>query len=1300
MTDPVGNVTSYTYGDSSHPYNPTSIVQRAPSGQTINSIQIGYTNTGGAFGLTSSFNKNGSITTFTYDKHGFPSSQTLKTGTQDPDIITTLTSNNRGDITSSTDTLGQKKKYFYDPLSRPTGVEVYDTTESLIDWHFNYYNDNGEIEWEQGARLNPVDYTHYDYDRAGHLLNKTIWLSTASAHWIGEGVDSGDLASTCYIYDPQGNCSSIIDPNGHKTVMTYDPLGNMLSRSLGDGAAQESFSYEPGGKIATHTTILGGKEFYSYTSTGLVQSVSRSDGTTMNCRYDLSGRLVEERASHGPSCSITYEGNSIKRTFSTSGSNLGSTHETYDGRGNLLEQTDLAGNTWKYSYDGLNRITQEEGPATSERSAHQAISHFYSLNFESLVNNIGEWINQSFDAIGRPILTTAFNQDGTIAQNISNHYSGDHQSVATSVGTSSNAITTTTYTDSRGLPIIVEHADGYKICSYDANGNKISFTDKEKGTTSYTYDALNHLTSETRPGGAVIKYTFNEVGELLKRSMPQGLIEQNSYNPSGQKTASSLIGSDGSTTRNYSYSYTNGVLSSIKDPRGLMTSINYDGWGHPTSIVSSGSSIPEQNQQTTYSYDPRGLLTSVAQSYASTSTGTSTLVSRGYDGYGQLTSETTSLNGTTLSSWNQTWDEAGRRVTLSSNIDSNRVPQYHFSYNALGLMTSSQNGSGTCSYTYADNGLLSGKSSPFGTLILARDNLGRIGEEAIERNSDKAMLLYEHLDWKSNDLLLDYKVLGSSLGLLQETRSYNYSSDNRIAQESFTMFNSSNEQALPNGPQIAQYLFDETAFLKFNSGKLNSLGVRTTQVINNKIGNCVTGENSFAQVTQANTYLFGICYDWMLRYDDSGNLINHSLENLTDQHLTWDSFNRLVGVEQKSTLANNFNAQWSKNYSWKTVYDGLGRRIRTTSGSDTIKYYYDPEVEFLELGHSVNGSLSWNLYGPDRTGTYGGAQGIGGLECTYDEGAGITCDHVKNFFGDTVGVYTDTQAAVYPSVLGGYGAMPGSSVGGNLEPQWRGHYIDATGFVSMGARYYDPVDGRFLSPDPLGHDASLSLYDYCNGDPVNGLDPDGRCVEGYTSGYNGGLFAEHENLTQQVAGLVGAAASYHDTLPLALARDYNNAPEGYGKGVARNATFLGNWMAGTLPSTIVYDQNSPETMDMRSSPGAAQIRNDFIKTGEVTRPKLGYGTFQAAKETLPNPSQWAGTALEVGGFDGASITNNGDATATFIVKNRAGAKSFLYHLLPDMPTSWGNVPMHNVEQKFIWTEPIGPISPGPSKKSP
>jgi RHS repeat-associated protein len=61
---------------------------------------------------------------------------------------------------------------------------------------------------------------------------------------------------------------------------------------------------------------------------------------------------------------------------------------------------------------------------------------------------------------------------------------------------------------------------------------------------------------------------------------------------------------------------------------------------------------------------------------------------------------------------------------------------------------------------------------------------------------------------------------------------------------------------------------------------------------------------------------------------------------------------------------------------------------------------------------------------------------------------------------------------------------------------WRGHRIDPTGFYYLGARYYEPTSGRFLSPDPKGQAASMSLYDFCNGDPVNGFDPDGRCNDG------------------------------------------------------------------------------------------------------------------------------------------------------------------------------------------------------------
>ena len=61
---------------------------------------------------------------------------------------------------------------------------------------------------------------------------------------------------------------------------------------------------------------------------------------------------------------------------------------------------------------------------------------------------------------------------------------------------------------------------------------------------------------------------------------------------------------------------------------------------------------------------------------------------------------------------------------------------------------------------------------------------------------------------------------------------------------------------------------------------------------------------------------------------------------------------------------------------------------------------------------------------------------------------------------------------------------------------WRGKRIDPSGFYYMGARYYDPNAGRFISPDPLGHAASIDLYSAFAGDAVNNFDPDGRGGKG------------------------------------------------------------------------------------------------------------------------------------------------------------------------------------------------------------
>ncbi len=1086
-TDTLEKITSYLYNESQQP----TTVTVSAAGHNISSTQLQYTNVGGACGLISSIVQDGSTSSYSYDAHGFLAMKTVATGTADPQITTTYKSNRRGEIVSETDSIGRIKKYSYDNLGRRTGVEIYDAHNELVDAHFNFYNGNGEITWEQGAHYNPADNRYSDYDRAGHLIHQLTWLAQASPD--GSCVIDGGVAETSCTYDGQGNLKTITDPNGHTTTMSYNALGEMTERSSGSGAANETFSHNAGGDVTEHTTLLNGKEKFSYTSLGQIASATHADGTTTSYHYDLAGRLAEEVLPNGSIWKTSYDngGEKVTRAFcNAQGAALAVESKTYDARGNLIEQIDRNNNKWAMTYDALNRIKTRQGP--SNNATQQSARYEYPRpDCVTIVNGVGESNNILVDALGRMTQTTVFNADGSIAKTISNQYSPDHYGLITTVGSGTHAITTTTLSDTAGRPLLIKGADGrYQFNTYDPCGNKIAFCDEQGKTTNYTYDGLNHLASATLPNGAVINYTYNAVGELELRNMLQNIVEKNTYNSAGQKTSSVLIGSDKATTRNYTYQYQNGLLSLINDPRGFKTTIDYDAWQRPIKRTSEGSSVPEQNQTTTYAYNLNGQATSLEQHYNDASTGPSTEVSRSYDAYDQLLSEATSINGKVISSWDQTWDGAGRRNALHWNLDSEgKGAQYQFSYNALGLPVSVSNITGTCHYNYGDEGLLLSKSTPNTSENFMRDKRGRLIN--LNTYSTAGTILSEHLDWNPNSQLKSYNVLNNRLGMPMESRCYEYDERNHLTKEPYVLRASLNESVFSNGTHNVLYSFDQLG------SRISASVSPTGSNLEGSTGDAVKIKNNVAQVEEEINYSSGwYYYPWKISYDEQGEVITRSIEDTTTQQLTWDSFGHLVTMNQRG----------NSNINSTTVYDGLGRRIQTSTGDDVVYYYYDPEVEFLEIGHNVNGNRTWNLYGPDRSGSYGGAQGIGGLEAAYQEASDFKYNTINNYFGDTIGIIAPTyhNPAPYEGVVGGYGAMPGSEVNHDLEPQWRGHYLDKSGFYYMGARYYDPQAGRFLSPDPLGHDASLDLYSYCNGDPVNGLDPDGRCAEGASAGWGNG----------------------------------------------------------------------------------------------------------------------------------------------------------------------------------------------------
>ena len=262
----------------------------------------------------------------------------------------------------------------------------------------------------------------------------------------------------------------------------------------------------------------------------------------------------------------------------------------------------------------------------------------------------------------------------------------------------------------------------------------------------------------------------------------------------------------------------------------------------------------------------------------------------------------------------------------------------------------------------------------------------------------------------------------------------------------------------------------------------------------------------------------------------------------------------------------------------------------------------------MELAVGVNDSWVKKLYGVDRNGAYGGLQGIGGLLAVADARGlhGVAHD----IHGHVVGRTEGSEWKWSRNRFGGYGALPGSAMrpvgeGGDVVKVsgWQGKRADATGYVWMGARYYDPASGRFLSPDPLGHGSSLNLYDYANGDPINRCDPDGRFGRGF--GESGSETLEGVG---QVLSIVLGSALYHVTglFSQKWADALFGGSWGAMKETVKGLTDLGKQLIG----------GNVDKSDVKEL--IEDIVEDFTGTAEESAAKrLGRATERAAEFLIP-----------------------------------------------------------------------------------
>lgn len=1270
-----GRVTTIAYNYAADPYLPTEI-KVSLGGATLTKTVTGYGDVGAgsvpfarglAFSTSVGVDGDMAMTSMSYNRSGLLTESLQYSGANQaiaPNVITRYRYNLRQELEETEDAAGRKTRYAYDNMGRRIWEERLDAAGVQKGWNYVYYNQNGEVEWTDGPRYAPEDFTYARCDGMGRAVEEVMWRSRARADGTGvEEVPGADLYATVKkTYNLFGDLIKTMDPRGNTTRLFYDATGRPTESRVYEGdwenggamLAKSSTTYNseldglgiPRDKSVTATGPNGGVTTTWHTQAGKPWKQENPDGTVLGWEYYLDGRTKKEPV--GPSTYVLYEYQDATRQVTKTlknyaGNILGQPQvTTANSRGQVVSATDAAGNIVTSTYDQVGRPLEAFQPkaASDPNPALLASRQIYDAAGVVAIaeNALGQRTVTEHDALGRPVRTQVREANQAVVQESSIVYLAGQHGVSTTSGVANTAtaISSTAYTDNAGKGVLAINPGGsFSRTEYDAAGNAVAVHTAadlngvagfETTTTTTSYDGANRPRTTTLPDGAQVTMHYAYVtqgsgvvvspsptdvilGTVVEKRMPSpaassalapvqgGFIEYQRLDSSGRLVTKSIKAGDGTSTReqtNYVYFPANagknaGLLQSYQQQvttSGFRSHVYvYDEWRR-VQTYTCGTSGQADHVVRTFSYDdPRSLVTDLRED---TRDGY-TIVHRDYDAQTRVTSETVSMDGSVIRHLTNGYDAAGRRSRLEkgssiADLGVGAGGSFAFAWQANGALKSVTADGKVFEYSYANNGLIAGRSNPWRSYVVnQRDNRGRLTQATTSVVGLPGALLQETLTWLDDNRQSSYVASRAALpggpAAQTDARYYGYDVERRrLVSESYTPvtgvaqnlnfqydfgfaglgIRTSATQGSSPTADFRSYVApgDTGATSKFarvlrqtSNEKVhditatgNAFGAASVTASLEKVGSLPNvshpgwqhpvgnwsvplrlwpGDHSleatahhpggtFNTSATSNFSLARLEEQISNTYDEEGNVIQRSwsLSGRT-QVLTWDGQGRLLAVTDRDADQHGIN--------WQARYDGLGRRLRTVT--QTVRFggvvgdavqedsWYDPLHEFLEVAVETNiggadGKRTWKVHGPDANGNYGDLQGIGGFEATVDEAVGSWTAVVDDYYGHIVAT---VDGGVVASVswqvtrCASYGPQPGSPVptlahglSVALSTNWRGERMDITGFYYLGARYYDPMTGMFNSPDPLGHGASMGLYAYVGGDPVNLVDSTGR----------------------------------------------------------------------------------------------------------------------------------------------------------------------------------------------------------------
>lgn len=910
-------------------------------------------------------------------------------------------------------------------------------------------------------------------------------------------------------FDTAGIATSIVDRNDNTLSFGYDGSGKLTSVTDPNGRIA-TFAYDGNSKLYTITEPKNNVYTFNYTS-GNLTSVTHPDTGQWVYTYGTNGLLATKADPESNSVSYTYDTN--KRLTSTTDpagksrsygfpavvANTGKIPDPYPVQWLPQKQlvfTEKDGNGWTYVYDTLTETIKSKTDPLNN-----SISYTYDAQGNMLTKTepgIGT-TTYTYDTKGNILtLKDPLNQTTTYT------YNGFSQ-ILTITGAPGN--TTNTYDTKGNLLTTTDPSGALTQYGYATTGNLTTITDARSKVTTLAYDAAtNNLTSITLPTTAVIQFTYDGNGNLL--TMTDAANKVTTYTYDGSNRLATITdplnnvttytydknGNPATTTdannkvTTYTYNFQN-QLTSIKDILNNVTGFTYGVAGCPacTGVDQLTGLTDAKTQKTSWTYDKLGRLTSEADplnkttsfGYGSTPSPSSktdannATINYTYDNLQRLTTKTypdTTTESYTYDSRNNiltatnanisytfTYDGANRIKTASDN----RGYAINYDYDGNGNRTKMTLQPGTTNerivnYTYDDASRLATVTTPAGLFTFGYD-----------LNNRRISLAYP------NQITAAYTY--DDVGRLTSL-SHTRSDSSIVTSAGYTLDNTGNRTA-KSGTTTETYSYDSIYRI------LQAVTPRGTENFTyDAVGNRLTGpgpRDTGYQHDAANRMTTGRQYSYT--YDNNGNQIARTTTNPDKSwSLTWDYENRLTKMER------------TKGAEKRTVtfkYDPFGRRIEKSlttiidgiTKTSTTTYVYDNEDIAIDITNDGTTTTTTRyIHGP----------GI-------DESLALERNGQHYFYHHdglgSVTAITDSSRNVMQRYTYESHGNPRPQTSFQNSYQYTGREWDKeTGLYYYRGRTYDPMDGRFISKDPIGFKGGINLYSYVEQSPVNYTDPFGH----------------------------------------------------------------------------------------------------------------------------------------------------------------------------------------------------------------